>query len=158
MDERQREFLVKHYSAYDWLQAQSAQGTITGFIPNGSEIPGWKLVRVHRSDDTKPPFIHSMWRRDDAGEELIGVRITEWRNAAAAREFLLEELGNFESPVIQRRTGPDAVGDVSFGLGDTMVLFALANLVVVILNAGPRVVSVTPIAKALEIFIQQQLG
>jgi len=158
MDERQREFLVQHYSAFEWLQAQSAQGTVTGVIPNGSEIPGWTLVRTQRKEETKPPSVHSMWRRDEAGEELISVRITESANVAAAREHLLEELGNFESPVIRRRTGPDAVGDVSFGLGDTMILFALANLVVVILNAGPKVVSVTSIAKALETSIRQQLG
>ena len=158
MDERQREFLVKHYSASEWLQAQSAPGTVTGMIPGGSEIPGWTLVRAQRKEDTKPPSIHSMWRRDDSAEELIAVRITDCANAAAAREHLLEELGNFESPIIQRRTGPDAAGDVSFGLGDTMILFALANLVVVILNAGPKVVSVTPIAKALETLIRRQLG
>lgn len=157
MDERQREFLVKHYLASEWLQARSAQGTVVGISPTGSEIPGWTLVRAQRKEDRKPPFIHSMWRRDEAGEELISVRITEAADPAAAREHLLEELGDFESPVIQRRTGPGAVGDVSFGLGDTMILFALANLVVVILNAGPKVVPVTPIAKALETFIQLQI-
>jgi len=158
MDERQREFLVQHYSASEWLQARSTPGTVTSISLIGSEIPGWTLVRAQRKEETKPAFIHSMWRRDEGGEELISVRITECADAAAAREHLLEELGSFESPVIQRRTGPDAVGDVSFGLGDTMILFALANLVVVILNAGPKVVSVTPIAKALETSIRQSLG
>jgi len=158
MDERQREHLVQHYSASEWLQARSAQGTAKSTTPIGSEIPGWTLVRAQRKEDTKPSSVHSLWRRDEAGQELISVRITECANAAAAKECLLEELGNFESPVIQRRTGPDAVGDVSFGLGDTMILFALANLVVVILNAGPKVVSVTPIAKTLEASIRQQLG
>lgn len=158
MDERQREFLVQHYSALEWLQARSAEGTVMGIMPKGSEIPGWTLVRTQRKEETKPPSVHSMWRRDETGDELISVRIIECENAAAAREHLLEELGNFESPVIQRRTGPDAVGDVSFGLGDTMILFALANLVVMILNAGPKVVYVTSIAKALETSIRQQLG
>jgi hypothetical protein len=86
------------------------------------------------------------------------VRVTECADAAAAQDQVLEELGNFQSPKIERRAGADAVGDVAFGLGQTMALFARGNLVAVILNAGPKAVSVAALARDLDTRIREQLA
>ena len=56
-----------------------------------------------------------------------------------------------------RRVGAEGVGDVSFGQVETMTLFARGNLVTVILNAGPKTVSVVPAAWELDALIRQRL-
>src|SRR5215472_10885494 len=129
MDERMREFLVQRYSAAEWLGRQTSPGTARNLNLTGSELPGWILVSLRRNAASQPPFLISLWRHGDAANELVSIRIIECANAAAAQEQILEELSNFESPKIERRSGVDAVGDVAFGLGDTMVVFARGNLV-----------------------------
>ena len=158
MDERMREFLVQLYSAAEWLGRQTSPVAARNVNLTGSEVPGWILVSIRRNDGSQPPFLISLWRHGDTANELASIRIIECANAAAAQEQLLEELGNFESPAIARRTGSDLVGDIAFGLGDTMVVFARRNLVVVILNAGRTAVSVTEIARSLDAAIQQKLA
>lgn len=158
MDERMRGFLVQCYSAAEWLGRQTSPGTARNVNLNGSEVPGWILVSVRRNTTRQPVFLISVWRHGDAADELVSIRIIECDNAAATQEQMLEELSNFESPAIARRTGMDTMGDVAFGLGDTMVVFARADLVGVILNPGRGAVSVTEIARSLDTAIRQQLA
>ena len=105
-----------------------------------------------------------MWRNRSNGEQIITVRITECDDASAAQDQLLEELGTFHSlEDIKRRDGDDSIGDVSFGHTDkdtdtginidTVALFAQANVVVTILNAGRQMVSVVTVARAVETLI-----
>jgi hypothetical protein len=162
MDEQKREFLAQHYAAAQWLGRQSTGGSIRDFRLTGSEIPGWTLIRAQRKEGATSPDVHSMWhsmwRHGDAADEVVSVRVTECADAAAAQDQVLEELGNFQSPKIERRAGADAVGDVAFGLGQTMALFARGNLVAVILNAGPKAVSVAALARDLDTRIREQLA
>jgi hypothetical protein len=157
MDQQMRQFLEERSAASQWMGGGAA-GAIRNFNFTGSEISGWTLVRAQRSEGTTPPSVLSVWRHGDATDEVISLRIVECTNAAAAREQLLEELGNFQSPVIQRLSGPNAVGDVAFGLGDTMILFVRANMVVVILNAGRKVVAVTVIARGIDALLRDRLA
>ena len=158
MDEQSRQYLVQHYSAADWLESRGAAGAVRDLTLAGSEVPGWTLLRSKRNATATPPFLQSLWQHGDDPDQLISVRIVECGSVAAAREQLLEELGGFQSPVITRSTGPDAVGDVAFGLGDTMSVFALANLVVVVLNAGRRAVSVLAVARAFDTLIRRRIS
>jgi hypothetical protein len=59
---------------------------------------------------------------------------------------------------IERKTEKNTPGDVAFGLANTMITFARANLVVVIRNAGPKIVPVGTIARELDTQIQRRLG
>ena len=83
--------------------------------------------------------------------------VFECASVKAAHDQLIETLGDIESAVVERRTGKNSIGDVSFGLNDTMVLFARANLVVLTRNAGRAVVKVTPIARALDKMLELRL-
>ncbi len=156
MDEQKRKFLEQRFAVSEW-RGQSSRGMLRNISLNGSEIPAWVLVKVQRDDVATPPVIRSFWRHGDAGDEILSVRIVECASAAAAHDQLIEELGSFESPAIERRTGANAVGDVAFGLGDTMILFARANIVVTITNAGPRVVPVVAVAQEIDSGIEQRL-
>lgn len=156
MDEQKREFLEQRYAAPEW-RGQSTRGVLTNFRLTGSEIADWTLVKAQRDEAAEPQSIRSLWRRGDAADELLSVRVVECASAAAAHDQVIEELGNFESAAIERRTGANAVGDVAFGLGTTMVLFARANMVVAISNAGPKVVSVVAIAREIDSLIRQRL-
>ncbi len=157
MDEQKQQYLEEHYAAPEWLDQHRTEGTVENVQLTGSEIPGWKLERAKRDEHTAPPFFHSVWRNVGDPDEIISVRITECADASAAQHQLLEELGNFQSPAIQRHDGADAVGDVSFGLGETMALFARANVVVTVLNAGPRLASVAAAARDVDRFIQREM-
>ena len=57
---------------------------------------------------------------------------------------------------VERQTEKDAVGDVAFALDDTMALFARANAVVLICNAGPRVVHVGTVARELDALLARR--
>ena len=62
----------------------------------------------------------------------------------------MEALGNIESDAVERLTGKNAVGDVAFGLANTMIAFAHANLVILIRNAGRTVVGIGSVARRLD--------
>jgi hypothetical protein len=157
MDAQEQRYLEEHYAASEWLDRHRTAGTVEGVQLTGSEIPGWTLERARRDEHAAPPFSRSLWRNAGDADAIISVRITECADASAAQHQLLEELGTFQSPAIERRDGADAVGDVSFGLGETMILFARANVDVTVLNAGPRPVSVVAAARDVDAFIQQKL-
>jgi hypothetical protein len=156
MDSELRNSLVVRYAASEWLDAPRKPGNVRSVNVAGSLPQGWVLIRSQRNDSSQPPFVISIWRRAKEEDVILSVRVIECTDTAAAREQLLEELGNFESPVIKRRTGADAVGDIAFGLAESMILFARENVVVAILNGGPRVVSVFEVAVFLDGVIQQQ--
>jgi len=156
MDERKREFLERHYSADQWRGRKATPGVVRNLSLASFKLAGWTMLRAQRNEGP-PPFLHSMWRRGD-GDEIISIRTIECADAAAAHEQLLAELGNFQSPAVERRTGPEALGDVAFGLGETTAISARANVVVVILNAGRRPVSVTAVARELDALIVDQLN
>jgi hypothetical protein len=157
MDEQQQRYLEEHYASSEWLDRHRTAGAVENVQLTGSEIPGWTLERARRDEHAAPAFSQSMWRNADHADEIISVRITECADASTAQHQLLEELGNFQSPAIERHDGADAVGDVSFGVGETMALFARANAVVTVLNAGPRPASVVPAARAVDTFIQRKI-
>jgi hypothetical protein len=95
-------------------------------------------------------MIRSIWRHGESDKELLSVDVFVCASVKAAHDQLIEALGNFESNAVERRTEKNALGEVAFALGDTMMLFSRGNLVVLIRNAGPKVVSVRAIARGLD--------
>ena len=158
MDEQKQQHLKEHYAASEWLGRQGTEGAIEDVELTESVISGWTRVRAKRHDLRDPPFFHSVWQNSSNAGEIITIRITECADASAAQHQLLEELGTFHSFAVKRRDGADTIGDVSFGLAETMALFTRANVVVTILNAGPQPVSVVAVARAADIFIQQKVA
>jgi hypothetical protein len=158
MDAGQKQYLEERYRAKEWHgRSQYANRKIKGFTFAGSEVRGWKLQRTERDERAKPPVIHSLWSRGEAGAEILSIDVWECPSVEAAHDELLEALANMESGEIQRRTGTNAPGDVAFGLNDTMVLFARVHLVVLIRNAGPKVVPVGAIAAGIDAVLVSRL-
>jgi len=151
MHSEHKEFLGKQFGANEWY-GRGARGrrVIKDFDFDGSEIHGWTLQRVRRDEHVKPPMIRSIWRHGESDKELLSVDVFVCASVKAAHDQLIEVLGNFESNAVERRTEKNALGEVAFALGDTMMLFSRGNLVVLIRNAGPKVVSVRAIARGLD--------
>ena len=154
----QKKFLEQRYRASEWHgRGGRARSVLKDFKFDGSEIRGWKLHRVQRTEGAQPPVIRSLWRRGESTSELLSVEVFECASVKAAHDQLLEALSNVESSAVERRTGKDVPGDVAFALGDTMLLFARSNLVVLIRNAGPTVVEVDTVARELDALLVRRL-
>jgi hypothetical protein len=153
----QREQLRRHHNFADWQGAGVGGGRpIRGFQLKGDELPGWDLVKARRNATQDPPRLDTFWRRTgDTTDALLSVHVIESDSVAAAREALLEELGDFQSAAIVRRTDLD-VGEVVFG-HDLMLLFARGNLVVFVRNAGRQTLPVLEPARLLDAVLRELL-
>jgi hypothetical protein len=154
----QKRFLEQRYGASKWYgRGKRGRRVIKNFGFDGSEIFGWTLERMRRDERAEPPAIHSIWRHDESMSELLAVDVFECASVKAAQDQLIEALGNVESAAVERRTEKNSIGDVAFGLRDTMVLFARANVVVLIRNAGRTIVRVLPVAREIDKLLVRQL-
>lgn len=150
--------LEKQHRASEWRgRSEHGRRVLKDFSFNGSEIRGWTLQRVRRDEHAKPPAMRSLWRRGESTNELLAIDVFQCASVKAAHDQLIEALGNMESAAIERRTEKNAVGEVTFALGDTMVLFARGNVVVLIRNAGPTVVPVGAVARDLDALLVRRL-
>jgi hypothetical protein len=158
MHATQKRYIEHRFGAKDWYgRGPRGRRVLKDFAFEGSEFLEWTLERAERDERAKPPAVHSLWRRDETGNELLAVDAFECASLKAAHDQLIETLGEIESGAVERRTGKNAIGDVSFGLNDTMVLFARVNLVVLIRNAGRIVVKVGAIARAFDKMLERRL-
>ena len=157
MQAEQKRFVEKRYNSREWHgHTMHGNRAIKGFNFEQGGIPGWKPQRIQHDDQAKPKSIRSFWHHGESSGELLEVDVFDCASIGAAHDQLLEALSNMESAAIERRSGKNTPGDVAFGLGDSMILFARANLVVLIRNAGPTVVGVGDIARQLDkVFLQR---
>jgi hypothetical protein len=159
MDTGQKAFLEQRYNAKAWYgRGGRSRRMLRGFSFAGSELSGWSLQRVRSDERAQPPVLRSLWSRGDALSELLAVDVFECASVRGAHEQLLEVLGNIESDAVEQRTGPDAPGEVAFAFAETLVLFARVNVVALLRNAGPIVVSVYEVARELDALLVQRLG
>src|SRR5271169_244823 len=158
MQAEQKRFVEKRFSAREWRgHSMSGRRSIKGVGFEQWEVPGWKLQRLQHDHPAKQTTVHSLWSHGGSTSELLAVDVFECSSVEAAHDQVLEALGNMQSGVVERLDGKNTPGDVAFGLNDTMVLFARANLVVLIRNAGPSVVRVGEIARQLDRFLLRRL-
>jgi len=153
----QRRRLEAEHGFAEWRGEAGAPGgaAIRDFEFKGDELPGWELTRVRRNEALEPPRLDSFWRPAAGGEALLGVQIVERPSAAAARETLLERLGEVQSAALKRLADP-AIGEVAFGQ-EFSVMFVRGNVVALVRNAGPRVVTVTEAARQVDAAISRAL-
>jgi hypothetical protein len=140
-----------NYEAWSHQDPTEARAVLRNISLSGIGSPDWSAYRIQRMTTKDfPPYVRSIWQSSTAGTEvLVRVDLYECDSIQAAREFLLRLLGEFQSNQIVRREG--MVGDVAFSYpGDTMVLFSRSNIVTWLRNAGPKVVSVTFLAKQFD--------
>jgi hypothetical protein len=158
MHAAQKEFLEERFAAKQWQgRSESGRRLVKEFHFEGSELKGWKLLKVKPSEQEGNKVIRSMWSRGGNTDELLSVDVFVSASVKAAHETLLEALGNMQSGSIERKTEKNTPGDIAFGLANTIITFARANLVVVIRNAGRTVVPVGTIARELDTQIRGRL-
>jgi hypothetical protein len=157
MHAAQKEFLEERFGAKEWRgRSESGRRVLKGFRFDGAELKGWKLLRFKDSEEGKTKILRSMWSRGDEADELLAVDVFVATSVKDAHETLLEALGNMQSGAIERKTEKNTPGDVAFGLANTMIVFARANVVVLVRNAGRKVVPVGTIARDLDSQIQRK--
>src|SRR5262252_2730563 len=158
MHAAQKAFLEERFAAREWHgRSDSGRRTVKEFRFAGSELEGWKLLRTKETEEGANKVIRSLWSRGDETDKLLSIDVFLSPSVKSAHETLLEALGNTQSGRVERRTDKNTVGDVAFGLANTMIMFARANLVLVIRNAGPTVVPVGGIGRELDKRIQRRL-
>jgi hypothetical protein len=157
MDAEQREYLQKRYRASDWAsRSKHSHRVIKDLHFDGSEIRRWKMQRARRDQQARPPAIHSIWSHGDSTSELLAIDVFECSSVKAAHDQLIEALGNMESDAVNRQVDKGSPGEIAFGLGDTMMLFSRSNVVVLIRNAGPKVVPVGGVARELDTVLMER--
>jgi hypothetical protein len=158
MQAEQKEYLEEHYAAKEWYgRSSSSRRMVKGFRVEDLELKTWKLQRAKRDTRDGMVALFSLWGRGDSGDELLSIEVFECASVKAAHDQLLEVLANVQSPKVERIIEKTAPGDVAFGLANTMILFARANLAILARNAGPRVVPVGIAARELDAQILRRL-
>jgi len=137
-------------------RSDSGRRLVKEFHLAGSEIKGWKLLKVKETEEGNK-IIRSIWSRGGNTDELLSIDVFVASSIKGAHERVLEALGNMQSGAITRKTEKNTPGDVAFGLANTMITFARANLVVVIRNAGATLMPVGNIARDVDLQIQRRL-
>ncbi|HJQ35461.1 MAG TPA: hypothetical protein VJ866_25135 [Pyrinomonadaceae bacterium] len=161
------EYLKQHYGFEEWRGRETLQESllIWKFFPGADDLPGWQPQRVQRvitPDAEKgsvsesawgrgdgPAAIQSLWQQSEGSEALLRLDTFECASRSEAKEHLLRLLGEFQSPALRR--ADTVAGDVAFTFSkETVVLFARANLVLLLRNAGRSVQPLAPLATQLD--------
>jgi|SRR5215467_1677701 len=158
MHAAQKEALEEHFEAKDWHgRSEWGRRLVKEFRFEGSELKGWKLIKVNHAEQEGARVIRSMWSHGDDKNELLSVDVFVCGTVKAAHEAVLEILGNMQSGAIERKKEKSTPGDVAFGLANTVIVFARANVTVLVRNAGPTIVPVGTVARELDGQIQRHL-
>jgi len=155
LDETYREQLQSKFRFEEWASPAGGEAgaSIEGLATAaGDQLGGWTVARV---DALAVPGARSarlsFWRGDGRRDDvLLRLDLVEAASPSAARELLLEMLGEFQSPQIARLADPPA-GDVAFGVPDgTALLFARGEVVAMVRNAGRSVVAADEFARLVD--------
>lgn len=155
----QRVFIANHYGVQSWRgESPYAASPIRHFALSAIYLHGWRLHRLWRNPS--PPISTGMIVRsgDKLDEITSAASIVLWECASVdvAHDQLLDVLCEMQSNAITRDRQRE-IGDVSFSLADAMFLFARANLVVLVRNAGPQVLSLEEMASTIDSAILRHL-
>ena len=153
--------LRERYRYAEWSEAAAANSVVQRMESfRGTELPGWTLRRGTRTT----PFggvtlVRGIWSASAAGDQgddrALDVELLVCTNSAAARELLLSMLGDMQGPAATRLSA-GSIGDVAFHLGgDSAIMFARANVVVRVRNAGRLVLSVAKEAAAMDALVMR---
>jgi hypothetical protein len=156
MQAAERAALKERHRFREWAGKSSlpADRSVRGLSLTGEELPGFRLDKVDRRPDAQPARLTSFWRRAET-QAVVRIDLFECASVTDAHEYLIDALNEFESAAILRRTDV-AIGDVAFG-SDSVVLFARANLVVLVRKATPQTEAVVPAAQAIDTLILNRL-
>ena len=148
-------FLQERYDFAAWSDPGQPSETlfVLNYLIAPSDLAGYRPERIEELDAGEgwPRSVRSLWRKEDADDVLIGVEVFEADSRAAARETLIQGLGQFQA-VLE----PDEeVGEVAFATPVRgAVVFVLANLVGLVRAAGGPHESVAAVARQLDVHLR----
>lgn len=171
MNEQQNEELKSRFNFAEWRNRTTLGENlfIWRFFFLGDEFPNWQLHQTRtlaapppeqrpaglRTLDQEvvgsPRLVQSVWRPAVSGPDaLLSVDTYECASRLAAHELLIRILGEFQSPLLERRPVGEA-GDIAISHpGSGITLFARANQVVVIRSTGRTPLRVTELAQKFD--------
>jgi hypothetical protein len=122
----------------------------------GHELEGWQPERIRVIEVPGAPLLNrSIWR-GTGRDRLLSFDLYECLSRAAAHDHLLNLLTQFQSIDINRETTGD-LGDVAFLTKEqTVALYARANLVMLVSNAGSEVTPMYNVAAGFDQFIARR--
>jgi hypothetical protein len=151
MDPGQKAFLTRHFEFKSWYGKSRHQDRVYEAIAiDDVQIRYWKLVRALSFEHRRMEIARTLWARRRSTEVFISIEQFKCSSIKVAHQTLLDILGDIESGAIQRDKTKRACGDVAFRLGESLRIFARANVVILIRNKGPMVVPVATIAKEFD--------
>ncbi len=157
MHDERTQLLARRHNFEAW-QNRGTAGVVTELSLEPKDLAGWQSRRESRNDTMEPPVKKAILSRGDSVDELVGVELYRCASLADAHKFLLELLGSFQSDALKEQPTV-GIGDVAFGISDpTMLVFARANYVVHVYNAGPKITNVMETAKAIDQKIARAAG
>jgi len=149
MHDDRLEHLRREHDYESWAK-RGTPGVAPDVRLTADELPGWKPEREMRYDEVRPPVTKSVWSRGGSKDELLGIELYRCGSPEEAQALLLRALGEFQSAAVKQQP-ETGIGDVAFGIGEPwLLLFARANYVVRVHNAGPRLVDALDVARAVD--------
>jgi len=143
------ERLRREHDFESWAK-RGTPGVAPDLRLTADELPGWKPERETRYDEVRPPVTKSVWSRGGSKDEMLGIELYRCGSLDEAHTLLLRGLDEFQSAALTQQPA-SGIGDVAFGIGEPwMLLFARANYVVRVYNAGPRLVDALDVARAVD--------
>ena len=150
MDDSSHEYLSGRYAVAEWPPI--TPGLIYPPDPTNLDLAGWVLVksRTLHVAQARTAWL-GLWRpTKDQPLVLLRIDLVDTTGPEAAREQLLDFLGEFQSPLVLRHNEP-LVGDIAFGPpNESTLIFLRANVVVALRNAEREVVSVIEQAQSID--------
>ena len=147
-----REDVLKRQLAYEeWGNRTSLEETLLvwRFFVEPGLLTDWRLHRARDFDIGGGRRIEAIWTRAEGGaEEVLRMDVVECASLSRAHDQLLRLAAEFQSGALTRQA--NGAGDVAIGNGEFLQAFARANLIVMLRNAGPRLVSVLETARSLD--------
>ncbi len=161
-------FLMKHYRAAEWLDADTKPVALQRVSPR-TLIDGLQPLRVQEMDveaelmdvaglsrglenaQRSPMHVtDSTWTPDEVEPPrlLVHLRTFECESPAAARAQLLQMLAEVQGPLVERT---DVAGDVAFAApGNTFIAAARGHYVFLITNGGQEVMDLSGTAARVD--------
>lgn len=147
----------------EWRDASRLDASlfVWRFRLDGTELEGWRAHRIqHVELEGQPPANLSVWQpgggaatagpgASKAPGALLALDVLECGSGNEAKEQVLRRLGGFQGPAPDRVDGA-APGDVAFLTPGRVLVFARANLAVVLHAAGPPELPVREIGTELD--------
>lgn len=161
MDVETSGLLKRQYRFGEWAGRRT---TPFGLFIHGLFVPStvlseWHAVRSRRIvQPNKPIYIRTVWAEgESAHEPSLVTEIYECDSMLAAHETLLSLTASFQVPMLKPGTNAEELGDIWFQTADSSsMLFARANLVVVISPLLPISSAVVRSAELIDMFIKDR--